>query len=378
MQVSLDLASNRPPALHSLLTFSPSPGRCHRVSPLQCRTLLCWPGCWNDCMHRATLSVRVSLCSEVLRDCSVAHRQAHWAWSFWSFFHSFEGVRWVLTLVLFESVSAKGCVNVSDETSWLCFFHYSLLGLSCLSIFHFKAKMDSWCLCHWLPMEHHRGYGLQRKKLSQEGRRHSSPHLSFCLSIFILSSSSSQIGLLLAAVVDERYKDVDDSRSYRVPIGIQFALAIVISVGVFIIPESPRWLIKKQQVEKAALALARLNHTSPDSALVVAEIADIQANLDLELTLGNGTYLDCFKSNERKNLQRTVSGMILQAFTQLSGINFIFYYGTIFFQVSSLVNTVVNFPTWLSSISIQIPVYLNRECLRFHYHIKCCKRRHNR
>lgn len=96
--------------------------------------------------------------------------------------------------------------------------------------------------------------------------------------------------------------------------------------------ESPRWFVKKGQHEKAAAALARLNSSSPDSALVRSELADIQTNLDLELSHGSGTYLDCFKQGERKNLQRTLTGMALQAWQQLTGINFIFYYGTIFFQ----------------------------------------------
>ena len=96
--------------------------------------------------------------------------------------------------------------------------------------------------------------------------------------------------------------------------------------------ESPRWFVKKGQHEKAAAALARLNSSSPDSALVRSELSDIQTNLDLELSHGSGTYLDCFKQGERKNLQRTLTGMALQAWQQLTGINFIFYYGTVFFR----------------------------------------------
>lgn len=124
----------------------------------------------------------------------------------------------------------------------------------------------------------------------------------------------------------------DFARAWRIPIALQFALAIILSVGMFILPESPRWLIKKGRHDKAAAALARLNSSDADSPIVRAEMALVQENLDIERSYGNGTYLDCFKQGDRKLLQRTLTGMVLQAWQQLSGINFIFYYGTIFFQ----------------------------------------------
>jgi hypothetical protein len=94
-------------------------------------------------------------------------------------------------------------------------------------------------------------------------------------------------------------------------------------------------LTKRGEHEKAAISLAKLYSTTPDSALVRSELADVRTNLEVELSHGAGSYLDCFKQGERKNLQRTLTGMALQAWQQLSGINFIFYYGTVFFQTIS-------------------------------------------
>lgn len=87
----------------------------------------------------------------------------------------------------------------------------------------------------------------------------------------------------------------------------------------FVLPESPRFLIMRGRTEDAAKALARLNSTDADAPLVRSELALVQENLDLERTFGNGSYLDCFKQGERKNLQRTLTGMGIQAFQQLSG-----------------------------------------------------------
>ena len=38
---------------------------------------------------------------------------------------------------------------------------------------------------------------------------------------------------------------------------------------------------------------------------------------------GNGSYADCFKMGPQKNLLRTLVGIFLQAWQQLTGINFI-------------------------------------------------------
>lgn len=140
------------------------------------------------------------------------------------------------------------------------------------------------------------------------------------------------IGLLIAAIVNNSTNSRNDSGAYRIPIAIQLAFAIIMSIGVFILPESPRWYVKVGKPEQAAKALARLNSTDIDDPVVRAEVADIQTNLDIERSHGSGSYADCFRPNERKNLTRTLVGTSLQGFQQLTGINFIFYYGTTFFK----------------------------------------------
>lgn len=140
------------------------------------------------------------------------------------------------------------------------------------------------------------------------------------------------IGLLIAAIVNNSTNSRSDSGAYRIPIAIQIGFAIIMSVGIIFLPESPRWFIRGGKHDRAAKSLAFLNSTDIDDPVVRAEIADIQTNLDLELTHGNGSYMDCFRPNSRKFLTRTMVGTSLQAFQQLTGINFIFYYGTTFFQ----------------------------------------------
>jgi MFS transporter, SP family, sugar:H+ symporter len=99
------------------------------------------------------------------------------------------------------------------------------------------------------------------------------------------------------------------------------------------LPETPRYLIKKDDMDKAAQSLSRLRRLPMDDPATQSEVAEVKANHEFEMSLGNGSYLDCFR---RPLLKRQFTGMALQALQQLTGINFIFYYGTKYFQNSGV------------------------------------------
>ncbi len=141
------------------------------------------------------------------------------------------------------------------------------------------------------------------------------------------------IGLLLASVVDNSTHLRNDTGSYRIPIAVQFAWAIVLFVGMIFLPETPRMWIKRDKPEKAGKSLATLRRLAVDHPAVVEEMSEIQANHEYETSVGQSSYLDCFKGNLGKRL---ATGCLLQALQQLTGVNFIFYYGTSFFTHSGI------------------------------------------
>ncbi|KAL9940770.1 hypothetical protein V8E36_000258 [Tilletia maclaganii] len=158
------------------------------------------------------------------------------------------------------------------------------------------------------------------------------------------------IGLLIAAVVNNSTSKHNDTRCYRIPIAIQLVFGLILAVLFVIIPESPRWLIKRQRREDACKVLARMYSTTPDDEVVQAEAYLIENNLQIELSVSADSYLDCFKT-KRNYLGRTLTGIFLQAWQQLTGVNFVFYYGTSFFQsaipsadpfVFTIISNVVN------------------------------------
>ncbi|KAG2336540.1 monosaccharide importer [Suillus weaverae] len=146
------------------------------------------------------------------------------------------------------------------------------------------------------------------------------------------------IGALLAAIVLNATKNQLSHSAWRTPIAVQFAWAGILSGGLLLLPESPRFLMHKGREDEARRALARLMTMPPESPEVELELDEIVTALAADRAIGQGSYLDCFKNNASKNALRTWTGIWLQGWQQLTGINFIFYYGTTFFKQAGISN----------------------------------------
>ncbi|BCS27882.1 sugar porter family MFS transporter [Aspergillus puulaauensis] len=170
---------------------------------------------------------------------------------------------------------------------------------------------------------------------------------------------SITIGLLLANCVVYATQERNDTSSYRIPIAVQFLWALMLGGALFLLPESPRYFVKKGKIEQATKALSCIREQPADSDYIRDELAEIIANHEYESLVTPdsgyiGSWLVCFKGPITKpssNIRRTIVGAGVQAMQQLTGMNFIFYYGTTFFQqlgtisnpfLISLITTLVN------------------------------------
>ena len=79
-------------------------------------------------------------------------------------------------------------------------------------------------------------------------------------------------------------------------------------------------MIKTDRYDKAAKSLSKLRRLPVDHPAVIEELNEVQANHLYEMSLGKATYLDCFKGTLGKRL---ITGCLLQALQQLTGVNFI-------------------------------------------------------
>ena len=154
------------------------------------------------------------------------------------------------------------------------------------------------------------------------------------------------LGLLIASCVNYAVENRTDSGSYRIPIGIQFLWGIILGGGLLLLPDSPRYFIKRGRIEKARAALCRLRGQPADSEYIEAELSEIVANEEYErLTIPAAgwfnSWANCFRGSVFKsnsNLRKTILGTSLQMMQQWTGVNFIFYYSTPFLKSTGAIS----------------------------------------
>ena len=142
---------------------------------------------------------------------------------------------------------------------------------------------------------------------------------------------SITIGLLSASVINVITANMTSSAAYRIPLGLQFVPAFILTGGILVLPETPRWLVMKGRHESAGLSLSRLRRLDITHPALVDELHEIEANHQYELSLGPNTYMGLFRGTPHLG-RRTFTGCFLQMLQQLTGINFIMYYSTTFFD----------------------------------------------
>lgn len=117
----------------------------------------------------------------------------------------------------------------------------------------------------------------------------------------------------------------DDSRQWRVSLGIQLVPGIILAVLILFFPESPRWLIDRGKSDKGLQVLAKLHaHGDTNDAWVRAEFEQIQESITVEHEHEAKSYRDLF--TDKSSFRRLFLACSLQASVQMTGVSAIQYY----------------------------------------------------
>jgi MFS family permease len=90
----------------------------------------------------------------------------------------------------------------------------------------------------------------------------------------------TSVGTLVGTVVDNFTAPIDGREAYLIPLGLIYIIPVLMSLGLFFVPESPRWLMQHGRTEQARKALRWLR-PYPDAA-VDEELDDIKVALESE------------------------------------------------------------------------------------------------
>ncbi|EST07367.1 General substrate transporter [Kalmanozyma brasiliensis GHG001] len=163
--------------------------------------------------------------------------------------------------------------------------------------------------------------------------------------------------------------------AWLVPVTVQMLPALILGVGIFWLPESPRWLINVGREQESLATIASLRRLPESDLLVQMEFLEVKAQKLFEdrisahdyPTLQDGSRSSNFKLGvagykslftNPANLRRTLVAVLIMLFQQWTGINFILYYAPFIFKkiglegntISLLASGVVGILLFLSTI----------------------------
>ncbi|KAJ5652862.1 Sugar transporter STL1 [Penicillium longicatenatum] len=152
------------------------------------------------------------------------------------------------------------------------------------------------------------------------------------------------IGTAIAYWIDFGASYGPPGLTWRFPIAFQIVFGLVIVVGMWFLPDSPRYLISRGKVHEGEYALA---------ALAGCEIEDAETQLQKQLVIesieaagvaeGAG-YSDLLTGGRTQHFRRMLIGSSSQIAQQLSGCNAVIYYLPVLMQSS------LNMDTFMSDI----------------------------
>lgn len=159
------------------------------------------------------------------------------------------------------------------------------------------------------------------------------------------------IGIFLSYIIDLGTHSINNSASWRIPVGLQMLWGLILLSGIFFLPESPRHLLGLRKEAEARSVVAQLNGVPEDDPLVIETIEELEYAIKLENEGGKATWMECF-STRNMLWKRTINGMMLQFIQQLNGQNFYYYYGDTFFQSAGTQLSPYVIQTILGAVSV--------------------------
>ena len=130
-------------------------------------------------------------------------------------------------------------------------------------------------------------------------------------------------GIVVAYLVDYAFSGI---QGWRYMFGLAAVPSIALVVGMWRLPDSPRWLISKSKIEQATQVLRRVRTESE----VSPELTEIQKTLKQK---GEEGIAGLFKPSVRMPM---MVGFGLAIFQQITGINTVLYYAPTIFKFAGI------------------------------------------
>ncbi|MCH0629168.1 sugar porter family MFS transporter [Kocuria palustris] len=148
-----------------------------------------------------------------------------------------------------------------------------------------------------------------------------------------LEGSVVAFGTMIAYWIDFGLSYANSSVSWRLPIALQIVFAVLVFIIILGLPDSPKWLIKKNRNQEAIYIMSCLFEVDPNDPELLEEVDYIAETVKLSEKSGN-SYRDLFTGGKTQHFQRMCIGASTQFFQQFTGCNAAIYYSTVLFETT--------------------------------------------
>ena len=121
------------------------------------------------------------------------------------------------------------------------------------------------------------------------------------------------VGLTLGYFITLGSRNLQNSIAWRIPFIVQSIMALVLCVGMMIMPFSPRWLVQIGRKEEAQRVLGHLRI----SEVAEQELNEIENSISESSESSNARFMEMF---ERRYVRRTFLGIFLMICLQMNGV----------------------------------------------------------
>jgi energy-converting hydrogenase Eha subunit A len=147
-----------------------------------------------------------------------------------------------------------------------------------------------------------------------------------------LFNASYFIGAIIAAGIAIKTVDIAGDWSWRLPSLLQICPSALQICTVFMLPESPRWLVSQDREDEAFEVLTKYHaEGDAESAIVQAEMEQIRSTIKLELENSKLSWWDMFRTAGMR--RRVLISAMMGLFTQMSGNTLLSYYSNLLFEM---------------------------------------------
>lgn len=140
--------------------------------------------------------------------------------------------------------------------------------------------------------------------------------------LVFLNQAFLTLGILLAYLLDYGFASLSSSWGWRLMFAVGIIPAAVLAIGMWFLPDSPRYLAGHDQTDEAKAVIRRVRNEPEDAA--ARDVEGLR-----KAAAEKGSYRDLLKPSLRPAL---VVGVGLAVFQQVTGINTIIYYAPTFLQ----------------------------------------------